>query len=58
MTAVSKLGIQCPSDNEDHFVCRLSYIGKYRRNNTTFEDASYNPDRHGEGGMSARVIQE
>jgi hypothetical protein len=47
MTTVSKLGIQCPSDNEDYFVCRLSYISKYRRNDTTFEDVSYNPDRHG-----------
>ncbi len=47
MSTVIKLGtgIQSPADSEDYFICRLSYIGKYRRNGKTLEDLSYNSDR-------------
>jgi len=52
MTTVSKLGIKCPADSEGYFVCRLSHIGKYRRNGTTLEEVPYSSDRRRESGVS------
>jgi hypothetical protein len=47
MSTVSKLhmGMQSPADSEDYFICRLSYIGRHKRNGETFEKVSYNSDR-------------
>ena len=54
MSTVSKLrmGIQSPVDSGDYFICRLSYIGRHKRNGETFEKVSYNSDRRWEIGVS------